>query len=229
LKSPALRGLGLGFAGTYVDVNGDTISTLLPSYRTPGQQTFFSYRVSTAAIGPAPGTNATLAAGRHVRWTAQLYYYVGPFGVLGEYVDSSQDVTRSTPGAGVRSARLDNSAWQIQISTALTGEEESYNKAMTPRSPFVPDKHTWGAFELVARYQELRIDPGAFTGGVSSFADPARAARKARGWGVGVNWYLNLNLKWSLDYDVTSLTGGAPGGADRPTERAEFMRFALAF
>jgi phosphate-selective porin OprO/OprP len=44
-----------------------------------------------------------------------------------------------------------------------------------------------------------------------------------------VNWYLNQNYKWSINYDVTSFEGGAAAGADRPDEKALFTRFGLQF
>jgi phosphate-selective porin OprO/OprP len=223
----ALRGLGFGIAGTYVDVSGNTTTTLLPSYRTPGQQVFFSFRTNTAAAGTTPATNGTFADGERLRLTPQAYYYLGRFGVLGEYVTLSQDVTRVTPTAGTRSATLDNTAWQVQLAFFLTGEDESF-RGFTPSSIFSLENHTWGAFELVARYHELDIDDDAFSGGANSFANPATAASKASAWGVGLNWYLNQNYKWSLNYDVTTFEGGAANG-DRPDEQAIFTRFALQF
>jgi phosphate-selective porin OprO and OprP len=223
----ALRGLGFGVAGTYVDVSGNTTTTLLPGYRTPGQQTFFSYRTSTAASGTTPGVSGTFADGERLRLTPQAYYSVGSFGVLGEYVELSQDVTRATATAGVRSATLDHSAWQVQLAWFATGEDQAF-RGFTPQSVFSLDNGAWGAFELVARYHELDIDDDAFVGGADSFANPLSAASKASAWGVGVNWYLNQNYKWSLNYDVTSFEGGAATG-DRPDEKALFTRFAVGF
>jgi phosphate-selective porin OprO/OprP len=224
----ALRGLGFGIGGTYVDSTGSTTTTLLPSYRTPGQQSFFSYRGTTAASGANPAVNGTFADGERLRWSPQAYYSIGSFGVLGEYVNVSQDVSRSTPTAGLRSATLDNKAWQVQLAWFATGEDESF-KGFTPASVFSLDNHTWGALELVARYHELDIDDAAFIGGSNSFANPDSAASKASAWGVGVNWYLNQNYRWSINYDVTSFEGGAAGGADRPDEKALFTRFGLQF
>jgi phosphate-selective porin OprO and OprP len=222
----ALRGLGFGVAGTYVDSTGSTTTTLLPGYRTPGQQTFFSYRASAAASGATPAVNGTFADGERLRISPQAYYYLGSFGVLGEYVQVSQDVTRVT-AAGTRSASLDNTAWQVQFSWFATGEDEAF-RGFTPSSIFSLDNGTWGALEFVARYQELDIDDDAFTGGAASFANPASAASKATAWGVGANWYLNQNYKLSLNYDVTSFEGGAATG-DRPDEKAVFTRFAVQF
>jgi phosphate-selective porin OprO/OprP len=224
----ALRGLGFGVGGTYVDSTGSTATTLLPSYRTPGQQTFFSYRATTAASGTTPAVNGTFADGERLRWSPQAYYYIGSFGLLGEYVNVSQGVTRATPTSGVRSATLDHEAWQVQLSWFATGEDESF-RGFAPSSVLSLANGTWGALEFVARYHELDIDDAAFVGGADSFANPDSAASKASAWGVGVNWYLNQNYKWSLNYDVTSFAGGAAGGADRPDEKALFTRFGLQF
>jgi phosphate-selective porin OprO/OprP len=223
----ALRGLGFGLAGTYVNSTGSMATTLLPSYRTPGQQTFFSYRGTTAASGTTPAVNGTIADGERLRWTPQAYYSIGSFGVLGEYVTVSQEISRLTPTAGLRRDTLDNTAWQIQLAWFATGEDEAF-RGFTSQSIFDPSHGTWGALELVARYHELDIDDDAFAGGADSFANPASAASKASAWGVGVNWYLTQNYKWSLDYDVTSFDGGAATG-DRPDEKALFTRFAVGF
>jgi len=76
--------------------------------------------------------------------------------------------------------------------------------------------------------QALEVDESAFAGGDDSFADPAAAAREVIAWGVGLNWYLNENLKWMLDYEHTSFEGGAVGG-DREDEDAFQLRLAFGF
>ncbi len=63
----ALRGLGFGVGGTYVDSTGSASNTLLPTYRTPGQANFFTYRVSAAAAGITPAVNGTYASGERLR------------------------------------------------------------------------------------------------------------------------------------------------------------------
>jgi phosphate-selective porin OprO/OprP len=130
-------------------------------------------------------------------------------------------------GAVTRSGLLTQSAWQAQLSWLLTGEQESFG-GVTPKTPFRVGEPGWGALELVARVQGLTVDPAAFAGGSNSFANPASSAQRARGAGVGVNWYLNRNLKWALDYELTRFKGGALGG-DRPDEKALFTRFQIAF
>lgn len=219
----ALRGLGFGIGGTYVDSTGDPVTTLLPTYRTPGQQVFFRYRGATTALPQG----ATYGDGERFRYTPQFHYACGQFGLLGEYAAVSQDVTRRT-ASGVRSDALDNSAWQLAAHWFLTGEEQAF-RGFKPNTVFSLADGTWGAFELVGRYQELSIDDAAFAGGADSFADPAVSARQASAWGLGINWYLNENLKWVLNYERTSFDGGGAGGADRDDEEVFLTRVALGF
>jgi phosphate-selective porin OprO/OprP len=214
----ALRGLGLGIAATYTDQDGTAAQPLLPSFRTPAQSTFFRYRT---------GATPTLADGERTRIAPQFYYYVGSFGLLGEYTQVSQDVSRTT-SIGLRDASLDTIAWQLAASWFLTGEEAAF-RGFKPGAIFSLENGTWGAFELVGRYHELSIDDDAFIGGADSFADPEVSARKATAWALGVNWYLNENLKWVLNYERTRFDGGAAGGADREDEEAFLTRVALGF
>ena len=217
-ESFALRGLGLGFAATYTDQDGTSAQPLLPTYRTPGQSAFFRYRT---------GATPTLADGERIRLAPQLYYYVGSFGLLGEYTQVSQDVARTTD-AGLRQDSLDTSAWQLAASWFLTGEEAAF-RGFRPNSVFSLDKKTWGAWEIAARYHVLDVDDDAFAGGAASFADPDVSAQRATAWALGLNWYLNENVKWVLNYEQTSFDGGAAGGRDRESEKAFLTRVALGF
>ena len=198
-----LAGLGFGVAGSYGDQDG-----ALPSYKTTGQEKFFSYQ-STAT-----------AAGVHYRISPQGYYYWDALGLLGEYVFSSQEIKNGTNSAAIR-----NDAWQVALSYLLTGENASY-KGITPKQQFDPRNGTWGAFELAARLSRLNIDDAAFT--KKTFADITKSARTARAIGGGVNWYLNRNVKAVLDYEQTSFDGGSTTG-DRVTEKVIQTRFQIAF
>jgi phosphate-selective porin OprO and OprP len=225
------KGLGIGIAATRADTTGTpgspaagsvaavTSNALLPSYRTPGQQVFFSFR---------GGATPSFADGERIRWSPQFYYYTGSFGLVGEYVEFKQDIGRQVSATVSRSATLSNKAWQLTAAYFLTGEEENYY-GFTPKSPFQVGGPGWGAFELALRVHELTIDDAAFAGGAASFADPSAAARQARAIGGGVNWWLNQNLRWMLDYEVTRFDGGAAHGANRSDERALLTRFFLAF
>jgi len=219
-----LRGLGFGVGSTWQDLDGTAANPYLPSYRSQGQLNVFSYRANTAT-GLTPN-NATFADGERLRLAPQLYYYRGSFGFLGEYTQVKQDVSRTVAGA-TRSDTLTNSAWQGQFSWFITGEEESY-RGFTPQSTFQPGKPGTGAWELVARIQELDVDDDAFVGDANSFANPLTAISKETSYGIGVNWYPWNTVKLSLNYDLTSFEGGAATG-DRADEQAIFSRFAINY
>lgn len=205
----ALSGLGFGIAGSSGDKEG-VGNNFLPRYRTPGQVQFFNYRAAVAADG------------EHTRWSPQAYWYRNAFGVLGEYISSKQEVR--LPATGARTA-VDNTAWQLVAGYVLTGEDAGYRGVTRPNHPFTVGSAGWGAWELVARYGELDIDDDAFP----VFADPAVAARNAKTWGVGVNWYLNSNFKLVANYTLTDFEGGAAAGADREDEKAFFTRAQFSF
>jgi len=217
-----LKGLGFGFAATIGDEQSSSTSTNLPSYKTPGQNTFFSYR-----SGVAPN-------GLEFRLSPQGYYYWGPLGLLGEYVSANEQMR-----VGAQREYLLNTAWQVVGSFVLTGENASYN-GVTPRRPFDLRTGGWGAFEIVARYGDLHVDPDAFnknpTASGLRFASPVASAQEAHDWGVGLNWYLNKDIKMVLDYDVTEFDGGAGatvGSAyvikNREAERVLLTRVQFAF
>jgi phosphate-selective porin OprO/OprP len=219
-----LRGLGLGVGTTWIDVDGTATNTALSAYRSPGQQSVFAYRANTAT-GTTPN-NATFANGERLRLAPQFYYYRGSFGVLGEYTQVKQDVSRAVGGTTL-SDTLTSSAWQVQFSWFASGEEEAF-RGFTPGSTWQPGKPGLGAFEFVARYHELDVDDDAFTGGANSFANPLTAVTKETAYGVGVNWYPWNTVKLSLNYELTSFEGGAATG-DRPDEQALFSRFAINY
>lgn len=209
-----LQGLGLGVAGTIGVQRGATNATNLASYKTAGQQTFFSYR---------SGTGGTFANGRRSRIVPQVYYAWGRLGLLGEYVISEQDVQRAAT-----KATLQNTAWQVAGSFLLTDDQASF-KGVNPKKPFDLKNGGWGAWELVARYSVLDVDNDTFSGGAASFANPATSASRASAWSVGLNWYLNKNFRAYLDYEQTWFDGGAAGGADRPDEKVLFTRLQVSF
>jgi phosphate-selective porin OprO/OprP len=221
-----LQQLGLGVAETYVNDNGvatTTTTSLLASYKTPGQQSMFSYRADTAT----GFNNATIAQGIERRVVPQFYYYFGSWNLLGEYVGEDQQVRRNLSATGARTATLHNSGWEIQGAWFLTGENEAYASA-TPKRNFDFGHGGPGAWELIARIHEIHFDQQAFTDGTSSFASPTSSPTAAHAIGTGVNWYLNPNYKLQLDYEVTRYDGGAVVG-NRPDERVLTLQTALIF
>ncbi|MGD0251923.1 MAG: porin, partial [Verrucomicrobiota bacterium] len=207
----ALKGLGLGLGGSYeVDrAATNTATGLTPGFTTDGQQKIFSYG------------SGVFANGTHWRLSPQAYYYYGPFGLLGEYVVSDQQVTK-----GTSSADLQNTAWEISGGWVLTGEDVSYN-GVTPKHPFDPKNGQWGAWQIVARYADLDVDKNAFP----TFASSASSASSARAWSVGLNWYLNKNFRVNTSFSRTTFSGytGATPAVPAQPEDVLFTRLQLAF
>lgn len=202
----ALAGLGIGVAGTWSNSSANSLA----SYKTPGQAyNFFSY------------ASATTANGKRHRLSPQAYYYRGPLGVIAEYAVVDQAVKN---GAG--DDVLKNDAWQLATSWLLTGEDASL-RGVKPYSPFRPGADGgWGAVELLARYQENRLDDKA-----SGYADATKGyATAARTWGVGLNWYLNESSRVAINYDLTSFDNVRTGTVLKgDTEQFLVARYQLAF
>lgn len=192
-----LQGFGIGYAGSDGDHFGNTTTTQLASYRSPGQQIFFRYATGAFANGKLTRTNP------------QAWFYLNNFGVLADYVTSEQAVKLGTTTGKVKHSALD-----VSGSWVLTGESVSYKGGVKPAHDFSLNGDGWGAVELTARYGYTDIDNTTFTGG---FASLATSASKATSSGVGVAWYLNENLKLIADWDHTKYIRGAAVG-DRRTE-----------
>jgi phosphate-selective porin OprO/OprP len=216
VRRASFTDLGLGVAGSYGQVTGTATASALPSYKSVGQQTIFSYvSGGTATMSIAP----VLSAGDRWRVSPQLYWYVGPFGVLAEYVMSVQHVSRAGQSMA---GDVHNRAWNLTASFVLTLERASYD-GVTPRHP-VDFRHRWfGALELTLRYSELRIGAEAFP----NFADATASVRAARELAGGLNWYVTDTVKLMFSYHHTNFAGGSPTG-DRLPEHAIFARLQLA-
>ena len=201
-----LKNLRLGVAGTTGHQRG-----VVAGYRSSGQVIpIFSYRTGVVSDGP------------RTRVVPQLSFYGGPVGLLAEYVRSRATVRPIEESA---TTRVQLEAWQVTGVVSLTGDAAAYG-AVRPRRPFDPVAGQWGALELAARVNGFSADDRAFALGL---ADPDVSVRKAFAWGVGLNWHLNRNVKQQIDYERTTFTGGAPGGADKSAENALFIRTQLAF
>lgn len=213
----ALKGLGFGLGGSYeVDrAATNTATGLTPGYTTDGQQKFFSY------------SSGVFENGTHWRLSPQAYYYYGPFGLLGEYVISDQQVTKQAVGSPPStSANLRNTAWEISGGWVLSGEDASYN-GVTPKHPFDPKNGQWGAWQIVARYADLDVDKNAFP----TFASYSSSASSAQAWSVGLNWYLNKIFRVNTSFSHTEFSGytGAKPAVPAQPENVLFTRLQLAF
>ena len=201
-----LAGLGFGVAGSYGNQLGTATASALPAYRSPGQSSFFAYRTGV------------FADGRRTRFGPQAHVYSGRLGLMGEHYTSKQRVTLP---AG--SETIEVTAWQVAGSFVLFGGNASY-RAVTPKTNFDVKAGIWGALELVGRYGQLTINDAAFP----VYADSLTQAREAKGFGVGLNWYLNRNVRLYASYEETKFVGGAATG-NREKEKVLFTRMQFAY
>ncbi len=220
----ALQGLGFGIAGTFGHDEGTynaagtaVTGSNLAGYRTPGNNVFFNYTGSTIGAGSTPA-NTAVAKGDRIRFSPQLYWSIAPFDVLAEYVSSQQRIQLAATAADVT-----NTSWQVEAGYVITGENASY-KGVSPATPIGPGG--WGAFQLVARYGVIEIDDAAYDNG---FASRATSASSATDIGVGINWFLNRNLKLQLNYDLVTFEDGAAAGGDREDEKVIQSRIQVVF
>ena len=214
-----LKGLGFGFAGSYGDERGSTISI----YRTYGMSTWFTYN------------KGVTASGLRARIEPQLYYYWRSFGLLAEYAQDEQSLNRFITVGKAPTARLinrtdtfTNTGYVVQGSYLLTGEDASYGW-VKPRHPFDPRNGFWGAWEVAARISNVAAQTRQFQLG---FANPSVSAKSATEWSLGINWYLTPNVKWQFDYANTFFNGGAGTTAvptDRPNESVFESQLQISF
>lgn len=221
-KDSALQGLGLGVAGGLG--REKTHSAVTSGYKTDGQQTFFSYNAAAYTDGDV------------WRLSPQAYYYVGPFGALAEWVVSTINLrpTASTTTVFPTKVQLENKAWAVTVGYVITGEDATYD-GVTPASPFSWTDGTWGAWQVVARYENLAIDPQAFAGpAATQLANPATNAKGANAVGAGVNWYLTKAVRITQDFFDTRFTQAGAFTSATPQilkhqEKALITRVQISF
>lgn len=208
-----VQGLGFGISGSLG--REKTAAARTGGYRTDGQQTFFGYNA------------AVISDGLNWRVSPHLDYRNGSLGVLGEYVLSTSNLRPSAVGP---KSEIQNQAWQLAAGYVLTGEDASY-AGVVPRTNFDLTAGTWGAFEVVGRYANLKIDDVVFP----TFASAASNANEAKSYGFGLNWYLSKSAMLKIDYYQTDFGFNATAPAVstaaflRQDEKAFITRFQVTF
>lgn len=200
-----MRGLAFGIAGS----RGRAAA--LPTFRTQTlQQAYFAYATS--------GT-PTVADGIRTRYSPSVSYYRGPFGGWAEFVHSEGPIRR-----GEVAADVSHKAWQVTGSWVLTGEAAAESgTGVRPRNNFDFGNGHWGAFQVAARYHTLEIDQKAIDLGFAA----AGSSRQAEAWTIGLRWYLNGNLSYTLNFERTVFDGNPNG--PRRAENGLAFRTQLFF
>ncbi len=191
-----------------------------PEYRVDGTRL-----ISTGNI---PATGAEL-------WGLEAGAQFMNFYLSGEYYDWTAD-----RDPAIAAGDPEFSGWYVQASWILTGEKKPYAASGGSNSmgvwgapkvalPFSFDGKTWGAWELAGRYSTVNLN---WNEGVFGAPTPAGGIRggEQKIWTVGVNWYLNNNIRLMFDYSMVDVDRLNAAGADVGQELDIFgMRTQFAF
>ncbi len=167
--------------------------------------------------------NGVFENGPQMHYGFEPVYYYKSFGFLGSlqggYQDysvgnlSSPPVYSSAGGnrfIGVNSpfrTHVPEYGWSVAAWYFLTGEEITRRRFLVePRRPFGYYNGTLnpGAFELFGRFANMQLGSQVFTGGL---VDPTMWTNRASTTDIGVNWYLNHFIKFTIDWQHAFLGG----------------------
>ncbi|MBA2590579.1 MAG: hypothetical protein H0U98_18355 [Alphaproteobacteria bacterium] len=118
--------------------------------------------------------------------------------------------------------------WAIEGSWIITGETKVYTPSAinnevagygipVPSRPFSLNGDSWGAWELVARYTDTDLNwhPQQT---LTTAQLPGILGGRERILALGVNWYLNRNIRIVLDDNIIQLTKGTTALPDRDSQ-----------
>jgi len=134
--------------------------------------------------------------------SAELAGTLGSFHFQGEYFDFNVE---RTLGNG---PSLDFSGYYIQGGYILTGETRRYNassgsyRSVTPSRPFDWRTGDWGAWEIAARYSMVDLNDKDILGG------------RQENVTLGLNWYVNSNMRFLFNYINGKVDKRTAGGVD---------------
>jgi len=165
-------------------------------------------------------------------WAASAGGNIENFYLGGEYARFSVD-RLAVPVAGTPGFRGDNpefSGWYVEGSWVITGEPKTYTVSATNNEvggfgapkvgrPFSWEGDSWGAWELLLRYSDtdlnwntarIAVAPAPGTPGVQA-GIPGGEEQILM---LGVNWYLNNNIKLQLNDGITHVSKIAAAGSN---------------
>ncbi len=161
---------------------------------------------SRLGVHTADGGRPTLAAAwvdDVEQYGLETAYVNGAFSLQAEYIDVTADGDTGRAGEDgapldgtctdanddiIKCGDIDFDGYYLQGAYTLTGETRSYKTKGAVFDKVKPGG-AMGAWELVARYEDVDVD--------DDNEDRSVGAEK---WILGVNWYANNNLKFMLNY-----------------------------
>jgi phosphate-selective porin OprO/OprP len=155
----------------------------------------------------------------------------GSFIAQGEYYWFNVDrmANTSIPPVGATSLKFDGG--YAQVGYVLTGESRAYNAAnaayggIKPANPFSLTGGGWGAWEIAGRVSTMNLnDQLATAAGIAGGRQTIYTA--------ALNWYVNNNVRFMLDYlhgDISKQASATSGVNTGSSFNAVAMRTQVAF
>ena len=172
-------------------VAGITSHTISGLGDRPGSRVDGGRLVSININGTAPSGGIPTGARNATYYGLEGAGVFGPFSVQGEYNHLSIDRFGAAPTVNV-------DGYYVFGSWFLTGESRTFKNGnvdkLKPFRDFSPGGG-WGAWEVLARYDVLDLTDAGF----QSIGGKA-VNRKGQTWTLGLNWYLNPNLRITANY-----------------------------
>jgi phosphate-selective porin OprO/OprP len=178
-------------------------------------------------------------------WAVDLQGNFENFYLGGEYAQFTLDRQCGTVGAAVGCTTATTVAdhptfwgWAIEGSWILTGETKSYTPSALnnevggfqgpiPSRPFSMSGGSWGAWELVARYTDTNLNWNPGQVAIAGTQLAGVLGGEERIVSLGVNWYLNRNIRIMLDDNIVSVSKGTALLPDRDSQ--DFNVIGLRF
>jgi phosphate-selective porin OprO/OprP len=215
---------GLNYSFDNISEGGDGFKALSPTY-----STWYGKKSNTSGFALASFTGGT---GNNVSGSTGAIELAGDFGPVffqAEYgVDHQWESqpSASAPGVGL-AATID--AFSVTTAWMVTGEVRPYSAGDASYGGIKPN-HTYGAFELAARYDHGRnrdLDacavPAVVTGAATASGSYSCSVSSVT---VAGNYYVNPNVRFMLDYQI-GIADGGDAGKDIP--RAFMARAQFGF
>lgn len=117
----------------------------------------------------------------------------------------------------------DFSGYYVQVGYFLTGEHKNYKLGkgvfdkIRPNNNFTLSEGGTGAWEVLVRYSNLDLEDGSYAGGELSDIT------------LGINWYLNPNMKVMLNYVHGELEDGVLGDGEEDDVDYIMTRFQVTW
>ena len=166
----------------------------------------FRSRLAVHTIGDRPTAGNDVVVEDADQFGLEAAYINGPLSLQSEYLMADFDGESSS----VAGSDVDVDGFYVAATYTLTGESRGY-KSSTNKFDKIKPKNNLGAWELVAKYENGEIDIDNNPNGDAEYDVLT----------LGVNWYPNTNVRFSLNYLMTDTDnfqfGGSGGGLGNPT------------